>query len=169
MEQMLSCLTAHRESPRAVRPRLQPALHRLADIQIFLLNAITYRNTLLVVLAMCVADVSKIEIKNHMAMVDVDWEYQDRVHVAFVAIDHQIWILPEVPGSIALAGRAGRGISIGRNHGTCLQAIPILVLNGVFLVIENRIQSLMQMRNVVAAIEIVIDKDFPIAMNVVHA
>src|SRR2546426_10468748 len=118
MEQMLSCFAAYGEPPRAVRPRLQPALHRLADIQIFLLNAITYGNTLLVVLAMCVADVSKIEIENHMAVVNVDWEYQDRVHVAFVAIDHQIWILPEVPGSIALAGRAGRGISIGRNHGT---------------------------------------------------
>src|SRR5205809_6533670 len=116
MEQMLSCLTAHRESPRAVRPRLQPALHRLADIQIFLLNAITHGNTLLVVLALSVAHVGQVEIENYVAVVNVDWEYQDRVHVAFVAIDHQIWILPEVPGSIALAGRAGRGISVGRDH-----------------------------------------------------
>src|SRR5947208_17120562 len=97
MEQMLSCLTAHRESPRAVRPRLQPALHRLADIQIFLLNAITYRNTLLVVLAMCVADVSKIEIENHMAVVNVDRESPDHIPVTFLAIDLQIWLLVEVP------------------------------------------------------------------------
>src|SRR5437870_13885946 len=118
MEQMLSCLTAHGESPRTVRARFSPVLHRLANIQILTLDAITDGNTLLVVLALSFTQICKEKIKNHMAMVDVDWEYQDRVHVAFVAIDHQIWILPEVPGSIALAGRAGRGISIGRNHGT---------------------------------------------------
>src|SRR6266480_3347377 len=117
MEQMLSCLTAHRESPRAVRPRLQPALHRLANIQILTLDAITDGNTLLVVLALSFTQICKEKIKNHMAMVDVDWEHQDRVHVALVAVNHQIRILPEVPGAIALAGRAGRGISIGRNHG----------------------------------------------------
>ena len=50
---------------------------------------------------------------------------------------HEIWILPEVPGAIAPSRCSGRCIFVGRNHWTRLQAITILVFDGVLLVIEN--------------------------------
>ena len=55
------------------------------------------------------------------------------------------------------------------NHRAGLQAITVFVLNRVLLVIENRIQTLVQMGYVVAAIEIVIDEDLPVAMDVESA
>ena len=48
-----------------------------------------------------------------------------------------------------------------------MQTIPILVLDGVLLVVEDRVQSFVKMGNVISAVEDVIDEDFPIAMDVV--
>ena len=76
-------------------------------------------------------------------------------------------MLPEIPGAVAFADSSGGGILVGGNHRAGLQAITVFVLDGVLLVIEDRVQSFMQMRNVIAAVEIVIDEDFPVAMNVV--
>src|SRR5580658_1428769 len=75
-------------------------------------------------------------------------------------------MLPEIPSTIALAGGAGGSIFCGSHHGTGLQAVTIFVLDGVLLVVEHGIQAFVQMRDVVAAVEVVIDKHFPVAMNV---
>jgi len=56
-------------------------------------------------------------------------------------------------GAVALAGGAGRGIFVGGDHGAGLQAVTVLVLDGISLVIENRTQALVQMGNVIAAVE----------------
>ncbi len=114
-------------------------------------------------------DVRKIEIENHGAVVDVDRNHQIRVHVSRVAVDHQIGILPEIPGAVTFARGSGGGILAGSDHRTRLQAVTVFVLDGVLLVIEDGIQSFVQMRHVISAVEIVVDKNLPVAMNVVDA
>jgi hypothetical protein len=50
-----------------------------------------------------------------------------------------------------------------------LQAVTVLVFDGVLLVIEDRAQTFVKMGNVIAAVEIVIDVDLPVAVNFVAA
>src|ERR1700677_4280275 len=78
-------------------------------------------------------------------------------------------MLPEIPGTVAFAGRASGGIFYGSDHGARLQAITVFVLDGVLLIIENRVKALVQVRNMVATVEEVVDEDFPVAMNVVDS
>ena len=100
-------------------------------------------------------------------MVHIHRDHVIRIHVSLVTVDHQIRILPEIPRAISLA-RSSRGrILAGGDHGTGLQTIPVFVFDGVLLVIEHRIQPLVKMGHVVSAIEIVVDKNLPVAMNVV--
>ena len=51
-------------------------------------------------------------------------------------------MLPEIPGAVALARGSGGGILGGGDHGAGLQAVTVFVLDGVLLVIEDRIQTL---------------------------
>ena len=102
-------------------------------------------------------------------MIDVHWNYEIRVHVPVVAIDHQVRMLPEIPGAIALTSRPNRGVFARSNHRARLQAVTIFVLDRVMLVVQNRIETLVQMRNVVAAVEKVVDEDLPVAIYVVGA
>src|SRR5579863_4320800 len=115
------------------------------------------------------ADVTEVEIENHRAMVRVHRDDIVGVHVSLVAVDHKIRILPEVPGAVAFARGAGSSILFGGNHRAGLQTVTILVFDGVLLVIKNRTQSFMQMRNVIPAIEVVIHIDLPITANVITA
>src|SRR5215470_4271388 len=101
-------------------------------------------------------------------MIDIERQDKIRIHVTFVAIDHEIRILPEVPCAIALASVAGSGVLVRSHHGAGLQAISIFDFDGVLLVVEDAAQRLVQVRNVIAAIEIVVDEDLPIACNVVN-
>ncbi len=48
-----------------------------------------------------------------------------------------------------------------------MQAISIFVFNRVLLVVKYRTQAFMKMRHVITAVEIVVDENFPIAMDVV--
>ena len=78
-------------------------------------------------------------------------------------------MLPEIPGAITLARSSGGGVFVRGNHGAGLQAVPVFVLDGVLLVIEDGTQAFVQMRDVVAAVEVVIDEHFPVAVDVVGA
>ena len=84
-------------------------------------------------------------------------------------IDHQIGILPEVPGPITLPRCGSCSVFGSRHHRAGLQAIAVFVLNGVLLVIQDAVQAFMQMRNVVAPIQVIVDENFPVAMNVIHS
>ena len=48
-----------------------------------------------------------------------------------------------------------------------MQAVTILIFDGVLLVIEDAAQTFVKMRNVISAVEIIVDVDFPIARDVV--
>ena len=102
-------------------------------------------------------------------MIHIDGDDQICIHVAGVTIDHQVGMLPKVPGAIAFADGASGGILFRNDHRTGLQTIAVFVLDGVLLVIEHRVQSLVQVGNVIATVEIVIHEHFPVAGNVVGA
>src|SRR5207302_1354970 len=108
MEKMLTRLTPHRQASCPISARLETTLDRFANPQVFVLNASADRNTLLVIFASRFAHVRKVEIKDHSAMVYIQRQHKVCIQVAFVTVDHEIWILPEIPGAITFAGRACR-------------------------------------------------------------
>src|SRR5882762_1171405 len=167
MEQLLACLTTYGEAPSAVGSRLESALNVLTDTQVFALDSITNRDALRVVFPTEIADVAEVEVENYSAMVDVQRQHQVGVHVTRVTVDHEVGILPEVPSAIAFASSAGSSVFIGGHHRARLQAVPVFVFDGVLLVIENAAEGLVQVRNVVATIKIIVDEDLPVACNVV--
>ena len=50
-----------------------------------------------------------------------------------------------------------------------MQAVTVFRLDGVLLVIEHGAQAFVKVRDVIAAVEIIVDEYFPVAMNVVGA
>src|SRR5260221_228188 len=165
MEQMLSCLASDRQSPRHIGARLQSTLHSFANVQVFRLNTIAYYNALLVVFLSGFTDITEKEIKNDTATIHTERHHQIRIHVSCVTINHQVGILPEVPGAVAFARAAGGSIFRSGHHRTRLQTITVLVLDGVLLIIEHRIQALMQMWDVISAIQIIVYENLPIALD----
>src|SRR3981081_1660353 len=171
MEQLFPCFPPCREPARSISPRLQPPLHRLTNSQILSLLCITDRYTRLVVSAPDFSHIAEVVIKDYPAMIHINRDHQIRIQISLVAIEHEIGVQPEIPGAITLPRRA-RGRMLVRSlvrsdHRTRLQAISVFILDRVLLVIQNRIKSLMQMRHVVSAIQIVIDKYLPVTMDVV--
>src|SRR5664279_3133477 len=148
---------------------MQAALYRLADSHVFVVYAFAHGNTLAIAFCSRFADVVKVEIEDHCAAVNSVRQHEVGVHVSLVEVDHEVGILPEVPRTISLARGRCRGIDSGRNHRTRLQAVPVFVLDGVLLVIEHAVERLVQMRHVVSAIEVVVDKHLPVALQRVHA
>src|SRR5712692_4606359 len=168
MEQVLAGLAPHRKSSRTVRTGLKSALHCLADAQVFILNPSSHGDTLLVVCAARIAHIAEVEVEDHPAAIHVDRQHQVRIHVAFVAVDHQVGILPEIPSAVPSARGAGCRILLRCHHRARLEAVPVLDLDGVLLVVENAVQAFVEMRNVISAVEVIIDEHLPVAMNVVH-
>src|SRR5207302_7708764 len=168
MKEMLAGFPPYRESAGPIRSRLQPALNCLADTQIFILNSLADSDRFRVVLLPCRAgDIGKVEIENDAAVVNVQRNDKISIHVAFVAVDHEVGILPEVIGAVAFASCSRSRIFRRGNHRTRLQAITVLVLDGVLLVIEHAVQALMKMGHVIPAIEVVVHENFPVAGDVV--
>ena len=167
MEQLLTRLAANRETPGAVCTRLQSSLHILTDSQILVLHAVPNGNTLRVVLPARLAHVAEVKVKDDSATVDVQRELRVRVHAAFIAIDHEVRVLPEIPRAIALrvapvaapSSKSPLG-SIAGNSG--------LRFRSCIAVVKNAAEGLVQVRDVVAAVEIVIYENLPVAGDVVN-
>src|SRR3954451_23946294 len=100
MKKMLSSLAADRQSASAISTRLQTTLHVLADTQVFVLHASPDCDTLLVVGLGCFANIPEVEVEDDPAMIDINRQHEVRIHVPLVAVDHQVGILPEIPGAI---------------------------------------------------------------------
>src|ERR1700739_710335 len=107
MKQLFAGLAANRKPSRSIGARLQPALHILANAKVFILNAVANCDALGVVFVSGLADVAEIKIKNYATVIDVERYHEVRIHIALVAVDHEIWILPEIPGAIALSSNRG--------------------------------------------------------------
>src|SRR5215470_62758 len=169
MKQLLACFAPHGEAPRPIRSRLEASLNVFTDSEIFLLNTIANSEALCIVFAASFAHIGEVEVENYAAVIHIDRNHEIRVHVTFIAINHEVRILPEVPGTIAFAGCTRGGIFFRRDHRTRLQTVAILILDGVLLVVENAVQSLVQMGHVIAAVQVVVDEYFPVAGDFVRS
>ena len=112
-------------------------MHIFANPEIFVLHPVADVYRFIVVVTPRLAHVAEIEIENHAAVIGVYRDDIVGIHVSLVAIDHQVRILPEIPGTIAFPRRSRGGIFVGSHHRAGLQAKTIFVFDGVLLVIEH--------------------------------
>src|SRR5579862_195435 len=165
MEKVFSSFTLYREPASPVGTRCEALLHGLANGDILVLYFVAGCDTGVVVVVSRRRYIGEVKIEENAAHVRPKRQDQVRVHDTFVDIDHEIGVDPEVPGAIALARGGNLRILIRRNHGAGLKAITPAILNGVVGVVEHAVEPLVQMGNVVSAIEIVIDINFPVAIE----
>ena len=96
-------------------------------------------------------------------------DHEVRVHRALVPVDHEVRVEPEVERAVAPAHRAGRASAPCGDDRARLQAVALAVLDRVAAVVEDAVQALVQVRHVVAAVEVVVDEDLPVAVERVAA
>ena len=112
-------------------------------------------------------DVREVEVEDDLRLVDATRDHEVRVHHALVPVDHEVRIYPVVERP--LAGPHGSRLCFGAflNHRARLKAKMLAVFDRVLRVIEHAVEALVQVRNVVPAVEIVVDEDLPVAFELV--
>src|SRR5215469_2205213 len=150
---------------------MQSPLYRFADIHIFFLHAMTYCEALSIVLAGGSIHIGKIKIENHAAAINGKWQNEICVQIAFIPIKHEVRILPKIVGAVTVA----RGCCLricsrsGCFHRARLQRKAVRILDSVICVFKNAVQPFMKMRDVIAAVEIVVDVNLPVAVELIDA
>src|SRR5215218_5979149 len=164
---MLSCLAPHRQSSTLIRPRIQPALHRLTDRDILILDALAHLNT--GAARLLTHHIRKVKIEDHFSLVHTARHDEIRIHHAVIPVDHEVGINPVVQRSLTFPDRTRLLLRALANDWAPLQTIVLTVFDHVFAVIKHTVEALVQIRHVITSIEIVIDKHFPVAVEVVMA
>src|SRR5208283_1829198 len=101
---MLPRFSPHGEPSCPIRSRVQAALHGFANPDVLIIHPLADGDTLPVALGGGVALVIEVEIEDHGAAINAFGQHKVRVHVTLVEIDHEVGILPEVPGAVAGTG-----------------------------------------------------------------
>src|SRR6185437_3560225 len=99
---MLARFAAHGKAAGYISARMQPALDRFAYANVFFLHAMADRDTLLIVFLRGISGAREIEIENHAAAINGKRKNKIRVEVAFIPVQHEIRVLPEVERAITL-------------------------------------------------------------------
>src|ERR1700756_2981689 len=167
---MFAALPTHGEASGLVSARTEAALHAIANGNVFDLHLMAYLDALANVWHFRFGGVAEVKIENHFAAIHRERDYEIRIEVAFVPVQHEIRILPEIVGAIAFAcgGRIRFGGAVDSDRAR-LHAPAINILNRVVRVIENAVQSLVHVRHVVSAVEKIVDVNFPVAIESVTA
>jgi len=169
VEEMLAGFAADGETAGNVGAGGEAALDGIADGHIFILNCFADGDALAMVLRSGRARVREIIIKNDGAFVYGERKNEIGVHHAGVGVDHEIRIDPEVEGMTLAGGADGRIESAGRVERTGLQAGALEIFDGVFGVLDDAAEAFVGVRDVVAAIEIIVHIHFPVAVQCVNA
>ena len=114
-------------------------------------------------------DVRKVEVEDDVGPVDCARDDEVRVHRAAVAVDHEVRIDPVVERAVARPDGAGSRLGAVADDRARLQAEALAVLDRVAAVVEHAVEPLVQDGDVVAAVEIVVDEDLPVAVERVAA
>jgi len=162
---MFACFATYGKSSSHIGARSNPLLHRFTDAHVFALYLVTGCNARRVVFMPLRVYIGKEEIEDDLAFTSAEGQHQVCIHNSFVDIDHEVGIEPEVPGSISFASSGDRNMFRAANHGTRLQAIVLAILNGVVGIVEHAVQALVQMRDVISAIEVVVYIYLPVAIE----
>src|SRR5713226_1215052 len=166
---MLAGFAAYGKPSRAVGARVETALHGFADGDVFGLHFFTHSNAFPVMRVFRSAHFFEVKIKYYSTTVNPQRQDKIRVHDALIGIDHEVRIKPQVEGApLPRRGCGSIGIRIGA-HRAGLHAIVLKVFDGVTGVVEDAVQSLVQVGDVVAAVQIVVHIDLPIALQRVGA
>src|ERR1700682_426604 len=171
MEKVLAGFAAYGEAPGHVGAGAEAALHGIADGHVFVLHPFADGNALAIVLVSSAADIGGVVVEDYGALVDRERHYEVGVHHAFVGVNHEIGIDPQIKGAaLTRGGDAGArgGIGAGRERAG-LQASALEIFDCVLRVLDDAAQFLVGVRDVVAAVEIIVDVDFPIAIERVDA
>lgn len=169
MKEMLAGFAAGGEAAGHVGAGSEAALDGIADDHVFVLDLFTDSDAFAMVLCGGRAHVGKIIIKNDRALVHCKRENKIRVHHAGIGVDHEVGIDPKIEGMPLARGADGRIESAGGIEGRGLQAGTREIFDGVLVVFDDAAEALVGVGHVVAAIEIVVHIDFPVAIEGVDA
>ena len=133
------------------------------------MNSLTYVDARAIALARCFGNVWKVKIEDHFRLIYAVWKHEVRIHSAVIPVDHDVGVNPVIERSLALTYGARQPFGAFSNHRAPLQAEVLAVFDHVPAVVEHAVESFVQMRHVIAAVEIVIHKDFPVAVKDVMA
>lgn len=169
MEEVFAGFAADGEAAGYVGARGEAALDGIADGHVFVLNFFADGDAFAMMLCGGGADVGKIIIEDDRAFIDTEREDEVGVHDAGVRVDHEIGIDPEIEGVALARGSDGIIERAGRIERTGLQATAFEILDGVFGVLDDAAESFVGVGNVIAAVEIIVDVHFPVAVERVDA
>ena len=169
VEEVLAGFAADAEAARYVGAGVEAALDGVADGHVFVLDDFADGDAFAIVFFGGGADVGEVVVEDDGAFIGAEREDEVGVHHAFVGVDHEIGIDPEIEGA-ALAGGAdfGVGVGVGRERAG-LQAGAFEIFDGVFRVFDDAAEAFVGVGDVVAAVEIVVDVDLPVAIERVDA
>jgi len=169
VEEVFAGFATDGEASGDVGAGAQAALHGIADGHVFVLNLFADGDALSIARGGGLGYVGEVVVEDYGAFVDRERDDKIGVHDAFVGVDHEIGIEPEIEGAaLARGGDAGGGIGIGGERAG-LQASTLEVFDGVLGVLDDAAQAFVGVGDVIAAVEIVIDVDFPVAIEGVDA
>src|SRR5882724_515875 len=169
VKEMFAALAADREASRDVGAGAEPALHRIADSHVFVLHFFADLDAGLVALERFCAYVGKIVVEDNGAFVHGEWKNEVRVHNPFVGVEHEIRIDPEIESAaVARGGDIFFGFGAGAERAG-LQTRALEIFDGIAGVFNDATESFVGVGNVIAAVEIVIHVNFPIALQRVDA
>ena len=111
MEEVFAGFAADAEAARYVGARVEAALDGVADGHVFVLDDFADGDAFAIVFFGGGADVGEVVVEDDGAFVGAEREDEVGVHHAFVGVDHEIRVDPEIEGA-ALAGGADFGICV---------------------------------------------------------
>ena len=169
MEEVFAGFAADAEAAGNVGAGVEAALDGVADGHVFVLDDFADGDAFAIVLFGGGADVAEVVVEDDGAFVGTERKDEVGVHHAFVGVDHEIGIDPEIEGAaLARGADFGAGVFAGRERAG-LQAGALEIFDGVFGVFDDAAQAFVGVGDVVAAVEIVVDVDLPIAIERVDA
>src|SRR5260370_1317768 len=169
VEEVLAGFAANGETSGDIGAGAEAALHGIADGHIFFLNFLADRDALSMVRVGGMGNVGEVVVENHGALVDGERDDEIGIHDAFVSVDHEVGIEPEIEGAgVARGGDTGGGIGVGGKRAG-LQASALEIFDGVLGVLDDAAEAFVGVGNVIAAVEIVVDVDLPVAIEGIDA
>src|SRR5437762_11603033 len=96
---------------------MQSALDRVAYGHVFVLYFFADSNTFAIVFLCGGGDVTEVVVKHHGALIHAHWEHEICIHHAFISIDHEIWIDPQIKRpALARGPYASLCVLVGRKR-----------------------------------------------------
>src|SRR4029077_19459550 len=114
MEEVFAGFATDGEASGDVGAGVEAALYGIADGHVFVLDFFADGDALAIVRAGGGTDVSEVIVKDYGALVDGERDDEVGIHDAFVGVDHEIGIEPQIEGAaLACGGDASGGLGSG--------------------------------------------------------